>query len=142
MKMTSNQCQKQPDSKGNGQPDNIHVVPELPNYLINPSKKEENGEFLCDVSEDKNETRVYYDSDANTNKVKDIDNEENRVQLFGLTSITDQDANKSIAVDNSNMLEFKQRIRKNVNPERLQIHCIPDDWKESSLKIDKGKFPF
>ena len=44
------------DSEANSQPNNMHVDTELPNYLINISKKEEVTDFLCNVLEDKKES--------------------------------------------------------------------------------------
>ena len=129
------------DSEANTQPDNIYVFTDLPNYLINPSKKGEVTDFLSDVSEDNRETGLGYDSEDVADEVGDIDDEANLARLFRLASITDQDANENIEVD-KNMLEFKQAIKKNVNPESLQIHNVPDDWKDPPPAIDKDEPPF
>ncbi len=50
------------DSEANTQPDNEYVFTNLPNYLINPSKKGEDADFLSNVSEDNRETGLGYDS--------------------------------------------------------------------------------
>ena len=71
----------------------------------------------------------------------DIDTKANLVRLFRLTSITDHDANENIEVDN-NMVEFKKSFNKNVNPESLQIHCVPDDWEDPPPAVEKDEPPF
>ena len=63
------------DSEANTQPDNIYVFTDLPNYLINPSKKGELTDFLSDVSEDNRETGFGYDSEDVADEVGEIDDE-------------------------------------------------------------------
>ena len=129
------------DSEGSSQPNNMHVDTELPNYLINISKKEEVTDFLCDVSEDEKESGLGYDSDGDADEVLDVDIESKLARLFRLASITDHDANENIEVDN-NMVEFKKLFNKNVNPESLQIHCVPDDWQDPPPDVGKDEPPF
>ena len=110
-------------------------------YLINISKKEEVTDFLCNVSEDEKESGLGYDSDGDADEVLDVDIESKLARLFGLASITNHDAKENIEVDN-NMAEFKKSFNKNVNPEILQIHCVPDDWEDPPPNVGKDEPPF
>ena len=129
------------DSEANRQPDNEYIFANLPNYLINPSKKGDDADFLSNVSEDSRETGLGYDSDDHADEVEDIDDEANLVWLFRVNSITGQDANQNIVVD-SNMMEFPKGFKKNVNPESLQIHNVPYYWEVPSPAVEKGEPPF
>ena len=93
------------------------------------------------MSEDENETGLGYDSNGDTDEVENIDDKVNLVRLFRLTSIIDQESNDNIEVE-KNLLEFKESFRKNVNPDSLLIHCVPDDLQDPPPAIDKDEPPF
>ena len=40
------------------------------------------------------------------------------------------------------MVEFKKLFNKNVNPESLQIRCVPDDWEDPPPDVGKDEPPF
>ena len=54
------------DYEAHNEPENLPVVADLSNYLINPTKKGDNSNFLCNVLEDNNKADIGYDSDNNT----------------------------------------------------------------------------
>ena len=91
--------------------------------------------------EDEKEIGLGYESNSDTNEVVDIDTNANLARLFGIASITDHNANKNIEVDN-NMVEFKKSFKRNVNPENLQIHYVPDDWEDRSPAVEKDEPSF
>ena len=51
----------------------MHVVIELPNYLKNPSKKEEVTNFVCNMLEEERDTEFGYGSNGEADKVVDLD---------------------------------------------------------------------
>ena len=117
------------DSEANDEPENVHVVTHLPNYLINPSKKGDTTNFLSNVSEDCRETGLGYDSNNSANEIMDIDKEMYMTSMFMALSMTDQESNKDIEVSDYNMVQFEKQLPKDITPENIiKIHCVPNNW--------------
>jgi len=131
------------DSEANNEPENVHVVTHLPNYLINPSKKGDVTDFLSDVSEDGRETGIGYDSDDNADKIMDIDVEMHMAAMFKTLSLIEQESNKDIEVSDRNMVQFNTKLPKNITPENIiKIHCVPDNWEDPAPYTERNEPPF
>ena len=116
------------DSEANDEPENVHIITHLPNYLINPFKKGDTTNFLSNVSEDCRETGLSYDSDDNAHKITYIDKEMQMASMFKALSMTDQESNKDIEVSDHNMVQFETQLPKDITPENIiKIHCVRND---------------
>ena len=130
------------DSEAHAEPTNLHALEHLPNYLINPSKKDEDaGDFLSDVSEDNRETGLGYDSDENADELKEMDNEMHMATLFKALAVTEQESNVDIEVTDRNMVEL-ERSMPNDLPKDIKIHNVPDDWTDPAPATEKNEPPF
>ena len=130
------------DSEGNEEPIDLHALGHLPNYLINPSKKDDDADdFMCDVSEDDRENGDGYDSDENAEEVNDFDDEMHMAELFKALAVTEQESNVDIEVSDRNMLELVKSMP-NYLPKNIKIHNVPDDWTDPAPATEKMEPPF
>ena len=130
------------DSEDNEEPHDLHALGNLPNYLINPSKKDDEADnFMGDVSEDDRENGAGYDSDANAEEVNDFDDEMHMAKLFKALAVTEQESNVDIEVSDRNMVELDRFIPNDL-PKNMKIPCVPDDWTDPAPATEKNEPPF
>ena len=130
------------DSEAHEEPTNLHALESLPNYLINPSKKDDvTDDFMGDVSEENRETGAGYDSNEDANEVQDIDDEMHMATLFKMLAVTEQESNDDIEVSDRNMVELQGKIPNDL-PENVKIHCVPEDWVNPAPNTEKNEPPF
>ena len=130
------------DSEAYEEPTNLHALESLPNYLINPSKKDDVADgFMGDVSEEDQETGAGYDINEDANEVQDIDDEMHMAKLFKMLAITELESNNDIKVSDRNMVELEGKIPNDL-PENVKIHCVPEDWVDLAPNTEKTEPSF
>ena len=128
--------------EGNEESNDLHALVHLPNYLINPSKKDDDADdFMCNVLEDDWENCAGYDSDENAEEVNNFDDEVHMAKLFKALAVTEQESNVDIEVSDRNMVELGRSMLNNL-PKNIKIHNVPDNWTDPAPATEKNEPPF
>ena len=101
-------------SEAHDEPENLPVATSLSNHLINPVKKVESTNFVCDISEVENDTGFGYESDDTSAEVTPIDNQMYMATLPKAMYVIEQESNDDIEVSDRNMVEFETKLPEDI----------------------------